>query len=182
MIYLMIPVILFLFVIYLYNRFIRLDNLSREAWSDVNVQLRRRYALIPNLVTVVKGYMKHEQKTLTDIAKVREAAIRGTTPDQKADSENKLTQNLKHLFAVAENYPVLKADKQFRELFDNLVEIENTLQTARRYYNATVRDYNIAIHSCPGNLLAHLLHLPDKTYFEIASFETKNIKVKFHEK
>ena len=182
MIYLIIPVILCMTAIFFYNRFIRLDNLSREAWSDVTVQLKRRYALIPNLVALVKGHMKYEQKTLTDITKVRQSAIRGITPDQKADSENQLTESLKHLFIVAENYPVLKTDKQFQELFQNLVEIENTLQIARRYYNATVRDYNIAIHSFPGNLLAWCLHLSDKVYFEIAAFETKNIKVKFHEK
>ena len=182
MIYLIIPAILFICSVFFYNRFIRLDNMSREAWSDVNVQLKRRYALIPNLVTIVKGHMKYEQKTLTNITKIRESALHNTNPDQKADSENKLIENLKHLFVVAENYPVLKTNKQFQELFKNLVEIEDTLQVARRYYNATVRDYNIAVHSFPGNLLATLLHLKDKTYFEIAAFETKNVKVKFHEK
>ena len=182
MIYLITLLVLLIGMAFLYNRFVRLDNLSQEAWSDVNVQLKRRYALIPNLVTIVKGYMKYEQKTLTDITKVRESAIRGTTPNQKAVSENKLTENLKHIFAVAENYPVLRTNKQFQELSKSLIEIENTLQIARRYYNATVRDYNTAIHSFPANLLASFLRLSDKTYFEIASLEMKNRKVKFHEK
>lgn len=182
MIYPILLLILVLGSVFLYNRFIRLDNMSREAWSDVNVQLKRRYALIPNLVTTIKGYMKYEKNTINDIIQTRSTALRQNAPAEKADSENRLTQGLKHIFAVAEQYPVLKTNKQFQELFKNLVEIENTLQTARRYYNATVRDYNIAIHSFPGNLLACLLHLKDKPYFEIAAFETKNIKVKFHEK
>ena len=182
MFYLIISAILCIVFVFIYNHFIRLDNLSREAWSDVNVQLKRRYALIPNLVAIVKGHMKYEQKTLTDITKVRELALHNANPDQKADSENKLTEGLKHIFTVAENYPVLKTNKQFQELFKNLVEIEDTLQIARRYYNATVRDYNIAIHSFPGNLVAGLFRLQAKTYFEITAFETKNIKVKFHEK
>ena len=182
MIYLILLLILLSSILYLYNRFVRLDNMSREAWSDVNVQLKRRYELIPNLVTIVKGYMKYEKDTLTDIIKTRGTALHQDTPADKADSENRLTEHLKHIFAVAEQYPDLKANQQFRELFGNLVEIENTLQTARRYYNATIRDYNIAIHSFPGNLLATLLHLRDKPYFEIAAFETKNVEVTFHEK
>lgn len=169
-------------IVFLYNRFIRLDNMVQEAWSDVNVQLKRRYSLIPNLVEIVKGYMKYESKTLKEIVSARNTAIHQNTPTQKENSENQITENLKHLFAVAEQYPKLKSNEQFKELSNNLVDIENTLQIARRYYNATVRNYNIALHSFPGNLLAILLKFNDKTYFEIADFETKNIKVKFHEK
>ena len=169
-------------IIFLYNRFIRLDNMVKEAWSDVNVQLKRRYSLIPNLVEIVKGYMKYESKTLKEIVSARNTAIHQNTPTQKENSENQITENLKHLFAVAEQYPNLKSNKQFKELFNNLVDIENTLQITRRYYNATVRDYNIALHSFPSNLLTSFLNLKDKAYFEIADFETKNIKVKLHEK
>ena len=171
-----------LLVVYLYNRFIRLDNMVKEAWSDVNVQLKRRYSLILNLVEIVKGYMKYESKTLKEIVSLRNTAIHQNTPAQKENSENQITENLKHLFAVAEQYPNLKSNEQFKELSNNLVDIENTLQVARRYYNATVRDYNIALHSFPSNLLATFLNLKDKTYFEIADFETKNIKLKLHEK
>ena len=165
-------------VIFLYNRFIHLDNMVQEAWSDVNVQLKRRYSLIPNLIAVVQGYMKYESKTLREIVAVRNAAIRQRTPAQKEDSENEITKSLKHLFVVAEQYPTLKSNEQFKELSNNLVDIENTLQIARRYYNATVRNYNIAIHSFPGNLVARCVGLKDKNYFEIADFETKNIKVR----
>lgn len=169
-------------IILIYNRFVRLDNLTKEAWSDINVQLKRRYSLIPNLVESVKGYMTHESQTLKEIVSLRNAAIHQNTPEQKENSENQITENLKHLFAVSEQYPDLKSNEQFKELSNNLVEIENTLQIARRYYNATIRDYNIAIHSFPSNLVAVIFNLKDKTYFEIADFETKNIKVTFHEK
>ena len=183
MLYIFVSLLIILIaIVYLYNRFIRLDNMVKEAWADVNVQLKRRYSLIPNLVTIVKGYMKYESKTLKEIVALRNTAIHQNTPAQKEDSENQITENLKHLFVVAEKYPDLKSNEQFKELASNLAEIENTLQIARRYYNATVRDYNIAIHSFPSSLLANCLTLKDKVYFEIAPFETKNIKVDLNEK
>jgi len=183
MIYTLIVILLILFLItFLYNRFVRLDNMVQEAWSDVDVQLKRRYSLIPNLVTIAKEYMKYESKTLKEIVTLRNTAIHQKTPAQKEDAENQLTANLKHIFAVAEQYPDLKANDQFKELANNLAEIEDTLQDARRYYNATVRDYNIALHTFPSNVVASFLKLQDKTYFEIANFEKKEIKVKFHEK
>ena len=182
MLYILVLVTVVILGIFLYNRLIRLDNMAKEAWSDVNVQLKRRYALIPNLVEIVKGYMKHESKTLQEIIAMRNAAIHQVTPRQKESSENQITETLKHLFAVVERYPNLKSNEQFKELAHNLVDIEDTLQIARRYYNATVRDYNIALHTFPSNLVAMSLVLKDKTYFEIADFETRNIKVSFDEK
>lgn len=183
MIYLFLILFLFLAsIIYLYNRFIRLDNLTKEAWSDVNIQLKRRYSLIPNLVAMVKGYMKYESKVLKEIVSLRNTAIHQSSPAQKENAENKITEQLKHLFAVAEQYPDLKTSEQFKELSHNLADIEDTLQVARRYYNATVRDYNIALHSFPANVIARFMNLTDKNYFEIADFETKNIKVNLHEK
>ena len=174
--------VILILIILIYNRFIHLDNMVQEAWSDVNVQLKRRYSLIPNLVTVVKGYMKYESKTLKEIVSVRNTAIRQKTPAQKENAENQITENLTHLFAIAEQYPTLRSNEQFQELAHNLADIENTLQIARRYFNATVRNYNTAIHSFPGNLIARCLNLQDKKYFEIADFETKNIKVRVHAK
>ena len=171
-----------LLIILGYNRFIRLDNLIKEAWSDVNVQLKRRYDFIPNLVELVKGYMKYEAKTLKEIVALRNTAIHQNGPNQKVNSENKITEHIKHVFAVAEQYPDLKSSEQFKELSDNLADIENTLQVARRYYNATVRDYNIALRVFPSNLLASFMRLKEKPYFEIADFEAKNIKIKLHEK
>ena len=166
----------------IYNRFIRLDNMVKEAWSDVNVQLKRRYSLIPNLVETVKGHMKYEAKTLKEIVAARNTAMHQSTAAKKAESENQITESLHHLFAVAEQYPNLKSNEQFKELSSNLAEIENTLQVTRRYYNATVRDYNVALHSFPSNLVANCLNLKEKTYFEIADSEAKEIQIKFDEK
>ena len=168
--------------IFLYNRFIRLDNMVREAWSGVDVQLKRRYDLIPNLVTLVKGYMKHEKETLTTLTKLRGEAMTRTSPAEKEGVENRLVDTLKTVFVVAESYPKLLSDTQFISLQHTLTEIEDTLQVSRRYYNATVRNYNIAIHSFPGNLLAKMTHLVDKEYFEITASEAQNVEVKFHEK
>ncbi len=174
--------IVFCGIIFLYNRFVQLDHMVKEAWSDVNVQLKRRYSLISDLVEIVKGYMKYESNTLKKIVSARQAAIRQNTPTQKENSENQISENLKHIFAVAEQYPDLKSNEKFKELATNLSEIENALQIARRYYNATVRNYNIALHSFPSNTIAICMNLKDKNYFEITDFETKNIKVKLHEK
>ena len=174
--------VLLILLILLYNRFVRLENMVKEAWSDVDVQLKRRYDLIPNFVTIVKDYMKYETQTLKEIVSARNIALHQMSPDQKENSENQIADKLRHLFAVAEQYPKLKSDKQFKELSNTLIEIENTLQSARRYYNATVRNYNIALHSIPSNLLALFLHLSDKPYFEITDFETKNIQVVLDEK
>jgi LemA protein len=152
-----------------------LDNLVREGWSGVDVQLKRRYDLIPNLVSIVKAYTSHENQTLKQIIEARtQAQMCGF--QNKALKENVFVDNLKTLLAIAEDYPQLKADSQFLALHHTLVDIEDTLQKARRYYNATVRDYNSAVKMFPSNIVAKMMTLKTKDYFEITPLETNNIK------
>jgi LemA protein len=163
-----------------YNKFIYLSNLASEAWSGIDIQLKRRYDLIPNLVETVKGYAKHESSVFEDIAKLRSASMNATTVEQKSEAEVGLTQALKTLFAVVENYPELKANQNFLVLQQELTNIENQIQLARRYYNGVVRDYNIAIRVFPGSVVAGIFHFDPKTFFELSSVtERENPQVKF---
>ncbi|MBR3913165.1 MAG: LemA family protein [Alphaproteobacteria bacterium] len=169
-------IIVLVYFIFAYNRFIRLENLVIEGWSGVDVQLKRRYDLIPNLVSIVKAYTTHENQTLRQIVEARtQAQMSGS--QNKALKENALVDGLKTLLAIAEDYPELKADSQFLTLHHTLVDIEDTLQKARRYYNATVRDYNSAVKMFPSNIIAKIMALKTKEYFEINPLETNNIKI-----
>ena len=171
-----IAIIVLGYLIFTYNRFIRLENLVIEGWSGIDVQLKRRYDLIPNLVSIVKAYTSHENQTLRQIVEARaQAQISGT--QNKALKENVFVDSLKTLLAIAEDYPELKADSQFLALHHTLVDIENTLQKARRYYNATVRDYNSCVKMFPSNIVAKMMALKTKDYFEITPLETNNIKI-----
>lgn len=175
--FIVISVIVLGYIIFAYNRFIRLENLVIEGWSGVDVQLKRRYDLIPNLVTIVKAYTSHENNTLRQIVEARTQAQKLPPSQSKSEKENVLVDGLKTLFAIAEDYPQLKADSQFLTLHHTLVDIEDTLQKARRYYNATVRDYNSAVKIFPSNLIAKMLNLKTKEYFEIEPLETNNVKI-----
>ncbi|MBR6675605.1 MAG: LemA family protein [Alphaproteobacteria bacterium] len=169
-------IVVLVYFIFAYNRFIRLENLVIEGWSGVDVQLKRRYDLIPNLVSIVKAYTTHENQTLRQIVEARtQAQMSGS--QNKALKENALVDGLKTLLAIAEDYPELKADSQFLTLHHTLVDIEDTLQKARRYYNATVRDYNSAVKMFPSNIIAKMMALKTKEYFEINPLETNNIKI-----
>lgn len=168
-----------LYLVFLYNRFIRMQNQCEEGWSGISVQLKRRYDLIPNLVECVKGYAKHEQTTLEQIVEKRSAAINAATPVQKAAAENDLTQSLKSLFALSEGYPDLKASNNFIELQNSLNTVEDDLQNARRYYNATVRNYNTAVDSFPSNLIARQFGFAKKEFFDIDDAAKENVKVAF---
>lgn len=169
-------IVILVYFIFAYNRFIRLENLVIEGWSGVDVQLKRRYDLIPNLVSIVKAYTTHENQTLRQIVEARtQAQMSGS--QNKALKENALVDGLKTLLAIAEDYPELKADSQFLTLHHTLVDIEDTLQKARRYYNATVRDYNSAVKMFPSNIIAKMMALKTKEYFEINPLETNNIKI-----
>src|SRR6266508_6656923 len=137
-----------------FNNLIRLNIRAQEGFSDIDVQLKRRHDLIPNLVETVKGYAAHEKGTFENIAKFRSQAMQAATPADKAEAENQLTGALKSLFAVAENYPELKASEEFTQLQGSLSQTEDSIQNARRYYNAVVRDLNTKIQSFPTNLLA----------------------------
>jgi LemA protein len=164
----------------LYNSLVQLRVRADSAWSDIDVQLKRRHDLIPNLVETVKGYAAHEKGTFENIAKFRSQAMQATTPADKAQAENQLSGALKNLFAVAENYPQLKASEQFTGLQTSLNSIEDNIQNARRYYNAVIRDYNTRVQSFPANIIAGMFGFQTKQFFEVdAPEERQNVQVKF---
>lgn len=172
--------ILVIWVIVLFNSLIRRRNQTDEAWSDIDVQLRRRYDLIPNLIETVKGYMAHERQTLENITKARTVAMGAQSLEEKAQAENMLTGALKSLFAVAESYPDLKASQNFLQLADEVSDTENKIQAARRFYNANVRDYNTQVQSFPSNMVASMLGFAQKAFFEIDEPVARNpVQVKF---
>ena len=154
-------------LIVLYNRLVRLRNMVREGWSGIDVQLKRRANLIPNLVETVKGYMGHERGLLEKVTELRSQSLKTGDLAQKQQVESALTGGLARLFAVAENYPELKANQNFQDLQTRLAEIEDQIQLARRYYNGTVRNLNIAIESFPGNLVAGWFAFQPAEFFEI---------------
>jgi LemA protein len=156
-----------IWIILIYNLFVRDKNLIREAWSGIDVQLKRRHTLIPNLVASVKGYSQHEKGLLEDITQKRSEAARIENIIDKAPAESDLSGMLKNLFAVVENYPDLKASENFLSLQNQLVEIEDHLQYARRYYNGAVRNYNIRVESFPSNILAGIFNFKQDNFFEI---------------
>jgi LemA protein len=164
----------------LYNGLIKLRVRSENAWSDVDVQLKRRHDLIPNLVETVKGYAAHEKDTFENVAKCRSAAASATAPDARVQAENQLTGALRQLFAVAENYPQLRAREQFLSLQQALQQIEEALQNARRYYNAVVRDYNTRVQTFPAVLIAGPMGFQAKHFFEVSTpDERESVPVKF---
>lgn len=163
---------LVLWVVFAYNRFVALVNRTKEAWADIDVQLKRRYDLIPNLVNTVKGYAQHEAGTFAKVTEARAAAMNAQNPAAKAQAENMLTDTLKSLFAVAEAYPDLKANQNFLELQRELSDTENKIQAARRFYNGNVRDLNTSIESFPSNLIAKSFGFGKSEFFELGEGET----------
>ncbi len=162
----------------LFNSLVRRRNTVRNAWSDIDVQLKRRYDLIPNIVSVVQGYMKHEKSVLEDVTNARTAALSASTPDTKEQPEYALAGALKSLFAVAESYPDLKASLNFQQLQDQLALLETDIQSARRYYNAAVREFNIAIQTFPALLVAGLMGFLPEPFFQADEADRKNVNVK----
>lgn len=156
-------------VVLLFNRLVRLRNTLRASWSDIDVLLKKRHDLVPNLVEAVKGYAGHEKSTLLGVTEARAKAVRAERPDDKAKAENAFTETIKSLFALAEGYPDLKADRSFLELQRQLVEIENEIEYARRYYNAVVRDYNTMTESFPSNLVASGFGFGREPFFALSS-------------
>lgn len=176
--------------IYAYNNFVRLVQRTNEAWADIDVQLKRRYDLIPNLVETVKGYAAHERETLDEVTQARTEATQvhvdpsNITPEQiqaMAGAEQALTGALGKLLAVAEAYPDLKANTNFAQLQTELTDTENKIQAARRFYNGNVRDLAIALQSFPSNVIGKLFGFGEREYFELAedSVEKENVKVSF---
>src|ERR1700704_1127947 len=172
-------VVITFLLIGMYNSLVQLRVRCDSAWSDIDVQLKRRHDLIPNLVETVKGYAAHEKGTFENIAKFRSQAMQATSPVDKAAAENQLTGALKSLFAVAENYPELKASEQFTQLQGSLSETEDSIQNSRRYYNAVVRDLNTKIQSFPTNILANMFNFQARHFFEPAPTDREPVAVKF---
>jgi len=164
-----------------YNGFVTLINRTQEAWADIDVQLKRRYDLIPNLVETVKGYAAHEKGTFEKITEARSNAMNAQGIEEKAKSENMLSGALKSLFAVSENYPDLKANQNFLELQKELSDTENKIQAARRFYNGNVRDLNIKIESFPSNFIAKMFNFLKREFFELeeGSEQKEPVKVNF---
>jgi len=164
----------------MYNSLVQLRVRCDSSWSDIDVQLKRRHDLIPNLVETVKGYAAHEKGTFENIAKFRSQAMQAATPADKAAAENQLTGALKSLFAVAENYPQLQASQEFTQLQGSLNETEDAIQNARRYYNAVVRDLNTKIQSFPTNIIAGMFGFTPRQFFEISEpTDREPVQVKF---
>ena len=156
-----------LWLIAVYNSLIKGKNRVDEAWSDIDVQLKRRYDLIPNLIETVKGYAGHEKEVFQKVTEARSQAMQAKSLDEKGKAENMLSQTLKSLFAVAENYPDLKASQNFMQLQDELSDTENKIQASRRFYNGNVRDFNIKIQVFPNNLVAGLLGFKSYEFFQV---------------
>jgi len=174
-------ILVVLYVIVVYNSLIRLRNREKEAESDIDVQTKRRYDLIPNLVEAVKGYMKQEKGVLESVTKARTQAMStGGTALEKAGAENMLSGALKSLFAVAESYPDLKSNTNFLELQRELSDTENKIQAARRFYNSVVQELNTKVQSFPSNMIAGMFGFKQENFFEVnSSAERENVQVKF---
>ncbi len=179
---LLVLVLIILWVAFAYNSFVRLINRAKEAWADIEVQLKRRYDLIPNLVNTVKGYATHESSAFENVTKARTAAMSaGGSLAQKGQAENMLTGALKSVFAIAEAYPDLKANQNFLALQSELADTENKIQAARRFYNTNVRDLNIKVESFPSNILAGMFHFSKMEFFDLADNDAAQnpVEVKF---
>ncbi len=178
-----IGVFLVLWLVFAYNKLVTLKNRAKEAWADIDVQLKRRYNLIPNLIETVKGYAAHEKGVFESVTKARANAMKAEEsgdPKKVADAENQLAGTLKSLFAVSEGYPELKASNNFLELQKELRDTEDKIQASRRFYNRNVRDLNTKIEMFPTNLIAGMLGFEKRDYFEIENPEEReNVKVEF---
>lgn len=167
---------LVLYLILAYNSLVTLKTRSEEAWSDINIQLKRRYDLIPNLVSSVKSYATHEKEVFEKVTQARVSAMEAKGVKDREKAENDLSQTLKSIFAVAENYPNLKANENFLALQDELTDTENKIEASRRFYNANVRDYNIKIKSFPSSVIASTFHFEQMNLFEVEASQKEAIE------
>jgi LemA protein len=170
-----------LYLIFKYNGFISLKNRAQEAWADIDVQLKRRYDLIPNLVNTVKGYATHESATFEKVTEARTKAMQAGTTAEKGEAENALSGTLKSLFAISEAYPELKANTNFLQLQSELSDTENKIMASRRFYNGNVRDFNTGVQTFPGNMIASMFKFTALEFFELErdSAEKNPVEVKF---
>lgn len=179
-IYLIVGVaLLLLYLLFLYNSLVTAKNRIAEAFSQIDVQLKRRTDLIPNLIETVKGYAKHEKELLENVTKARTSLMTAGSTHEKAEANNILSDTLKSLFAVAENYPDLKASSNFHELQEELSDTENKIAYSRQFYNSNVLDYNNKILIFPNNIISGLFGFKQEEFFEADEEEKKNVKVKF---
>lgn len=178
--YILLPIVVIGWIVMAYNGLVVLRNRVKEAWSDIEVQLKRRYDLIPNLLETVKGYAAHESRVFENVTEARSRAMSAPvgSSDQIA-AENQLSGTLKSLFAVAENYPQLKANENFAKLQDELTDTENKIQASRRFYNANVRDMNIKVEVFPSNIIARLFGFTQEALFDAEPEADKPVQVKF---
>jgi len=173
-------VVIVIFVIATYNKLVQLNTRTDEAWSDIDVQLKRRADLIPNLVETVKGYAKHEKEVFENVTEARSSILSANNVADKAKAENQMQTALKSIFAVAEAYPELKANQNFAQLQSDLTDTEDKIQASRRFYNANVRDMNIAVQSFPTNIFANMFHYKKRDLFEVTeAAEREPVKVDF---
>ena len=166
-------VILILWFIAIFNGIVSLRNRTQEAWSDIDVQLKRRHDLIPNLIETVKGYAKHERELFEKVTEARASAMKAKGPEAAGKAENMLSDTLKSLFAVAENYPQLRASENFQKLQDELTDTENKIEAARRFYNGNVRDFNIKIQVFPNSMVAGMVSAKAFELFATSGAEEK---------
>ena len=174
-----IVVVLLVFIFTTYNSFVKLSNKVEEAFSTMDVYLKKRWDLIPNIVETVKGYAKHEKSTLEEIVNLRNSSYDKMNINDKVDVNNKLSQGISKLMVIAEAYPELKANENFKDLSNQLTKVEEDIANSRKYYNGTVRQYNDKTQMFPSNIIASIFGYKSKTMFEANENERENIKVKF---
>ncbi|MCU7615194.1 LemA family protein [Chryseobacterium sp. GMJ5] len=173
-------VLAILFAVSIYNRLVKLKNLVQEAWSSIDVMLKKRHDLIPNLVETVKGYATHERETLENVTRARNLAVGADSLEAKETAEKNLNQAMVNLFAVAEQYPDLKANTNFQQLQSELTSIEGDIEKSRRYYNGTVRENNTLVESFPSNIVANMFKFEKSTFFELENMAEREVPtVKF---
>lgn len=172
--------IFLLYAVSIYNRLVKLKNLVQEAWSSIDVMLKKRHDLIPNLVETVKGYATHERETLENVTRARNQAVGANSLEAKEAAEKNLNQAMMNLFAVAEQYPDLKANANFQQLQAELTSIENDIEKSRRYYNGTARENNTLVESFPSNIVANMYKFEKVSYFELDNIAEREVPtVKF---
>ncbi len=172
-------VILIIWVISVYNNLVGLKNRVKDQWAQIDVQLKRRFDLIPNLVETVKGYTKHESETLESVIKARNTYVSATTPEAQMKADGDLEKAISKLFALTESYPDLKANTNFQQLQSELTETESKIASARQFYNDTVLMYNNKVEMVPSNIVASIFKFKTEPFFEVAEAERENVQVKF---
>jgi len=176
---LVILVLLVLYVFTTYNKLVKLRNRVKDQWSQIDVQLKRRFDLIPNLVNTIKGYTKHESETLEKVIQARNTYVSATTPDAKMQANSELSGALTKLFALSESYPDIKANTNFLDLQSELQETENKIAIARQFYNDTVLSYNNKVEMVPSNIIAGMFNFKTMEFFQVQEEERQNVKVEF---